>query len=327
MPCGVITFPVETGMARPEPRAEMRSFGLHPRFRAHGGAILLAALSLLIFTRHSLAEVRTDRQAPYLNISISGTITQADADIVQGLASDPMLSSYYWDVALDSLGGNAFAAMKIGRVLRKNEASVRVSGKCNSVCPLIYIAGVHRTNAGQIGMHRPYFGSAPLEKSEIEKQYPLILSKLKAYISEMGITDSFYQVMVNTDPLNVKVFDGSAVEAIIPIEDPTYDEVSTSYLARKFGVSTAEIRNRQKDAEKCSAFLDRGALNLEAFRRCDQAIMWGLSEQIYDQRYRRLSACDADGELEKISVAGRKGRASPLALKWESCVRDIMLNR
>jgi len=304
----------------------MRSSGVRPRFRAHGSAILLGALSLLIFTRHSLADVRTDRQAPYFNISISGTITQADAEIVQGLAGDPMLSSYYWDVTLDSLGGNAFAAMKIGQVLRKNEASVHVSGKCNSTCPLIYIAGVHRTNAGQIGLHRPYFGSAPLKRSEIEKQYPLILSKLKAYISEMGITDDFYQLMVNTEPSSVKVFDGSAIEAIIPIDDPTYDEVSTSYLARKFGVTTAEIRNRQTDAKKCSEFLGGDAFDLEAFRRCDQAIMWGLSEQTYDQRYQRLSACNPDGELEKISVAGRKGRASPLALKWEACVRSIMLN-
>jgi len=277
-------------------------------------------------TCHSRADVRIERQSPYLNIFISGTIAQADADVVQGLSSDPKLSSFYWDVELDSLGGNAFAAMKIGRTLRKNEASIRVSGKCNSVCPLIYIAGVHRTNLGQIGLHRPYFGSAPLEKAEIEKQYPLILSKLKTYILEMGITDDFYQLMVNTEPASVKIFDGSAVEAIIPVEDPTYNEVSTAYLARKFGITTADVRNRQMDAKKCSVFLSRDAFDLEAFRRCDQAIMWGLSEQTYDQRYQRLSACNTGGELEKISEAGRKGRASPLALKWESCVRSIMLN-
>jgi hypothetical protein len=78
-----------------------------------------------------------------------------------------------------------------GRIIRNNEgsATVPMPGKCFSSCALIYIAGGSRTNVGQIGLHRPYFSSAPLTCQEIEPQAPLMLEKIKEYVQSMGVTD------------------------------------------------------------------------------------------------------------------------------------------
>jgi hypothetical protein len=77
-------------------------------------------------------------------------------------------------------GGDVDAAMKIGQIIRENEWPVTVSGnsKCFSSCALIYIAGVSRMNVGVIGLHRPYFSSAPPNRQAIEREVPLMLQDI-----------------------------------------------------------------------------------------------------------------------------------------------------
>ncbi len=116
-------------------------------------------------------------------------ISRNDADYVTQHEMDFRTKSLL--VYLNSTGGDVDAALKIGRIVRNNEGSV-TAGKCFSSCALIYIAGVSRTNVGLIGLHRPYFSSAPLTRQEIERQAPLMLQKIKEYVQSMGVTDLFY---------------------------------------------------------------------------------------------------------------------------------------
>jgi hypothetical protein len=121
---------------------------------------------------------------------------------------------------------------------------------------------------GSLGLHRPYLASVPQNRQAVEKQVPLMLSQVKQYVAEMGITDNFYQQMVNTEPAQMVVYgtasDAELAEArklgmpawpsytkLVPEYDPVYQEVEISYSARRHGVTTSEMRRREIDAEEC----------------------------------------------------------------------------
>jgi hypothetical protein len=227
-------------------------------------------------------------------------------------------------VRLDSRGGDVFSAMKIGRFIRKYDAHTLIVGKCYSSCALIFIAGVLRWNWGELGLHRPYLATAPQSRQTIEKQLPFILSQIKNYVAEMGITENFYNQMVNTEPSQILIYKSDDAKTIVPQYDPVYDEVLTSYHARAFGVTTSEMRQRERDAEKC--------LNLSLLERfviCSESIRWGLSERVYQERHDKSRACgptDEDWKIVKSSPL-KEARDHPLYVRSENCRRNIMLGR
>jgi hypothetical protein len=258
---------------------------------------------------------------------VYNTISKTDANYIAQRETDFESGGMF--LTLDSTGGDVDAALQIGRIIRKNEGiiNVRENYKCYSSCALIYIAGVQRSNFGVIGLHRPYLASAPQSRQSIERETPLMLQKLKGYVQEMGISDIFYQEMVNTEPSNMKLYVGRDIEKIVPVLDPTYDEVMTSYLARNYGVDTKEMRLRQVDEEKCVIqFVQNRAFDEIS---CIQAIDWGLSERVYKERETKTTQCKLSDEEENTLklVKIKERRDHPLWLKRETCLRNIMLGR
>jgi hypothetical protein len=72
-----------------------------------------------------------------------------------------------FNVWLDSPGGSIFAAMKIGRLLRRDAMGATIAiksppvylGQCVSACVLIYAGATHRSfneYFSKLGIHRPY---------------------------------------------------------------------------------------------------------------------------------------------------------------------------
>lgn len=120
-----------------------------------------------------------------LRVWISGTITKKDAESIERRETEIALNNI--EVHLNSFGGNVAAAMRIGRLVRKYDGTTRIlkAEKCLSSCALIFIAGVQRYNYGEIGLHRPFLATAPQSRSLIEKQVPMMLSQIKAYVAEM----------------------------------------------------------------------------------------------------------------------------------------------
>jgi len=257
-------------------------------------------------------------------VYITNTVTEGDAKAFQDASRDLEKQNGVW---LDSKGGDVFAAMQIGRLIRKYELSTWVSapGKCYSSCALIFIAGVWRLNFGEIGLHRPYLASAPQRRQILEKQIPLLLSQIKSYVYEMGITENFYQQLVNTPPSEMVTYGWSDYRKIVPENDPTYDEVRISYEAREYGVTTtSEMRQRELDAEQCYKL----ALG-DSFSACYESRKWGLSERVYRERQDKAwRACQLGDEEIKIvsAIPSRERKDHPILIRRESCVRTIMLN-
>ena len=69
-----------------------------------------------------------------------------------------------------------------------------------------------------------------------------MLQKVKDYVREMGISDAFYDAMVNTEVSEVRLYRGDEIAMLVPATDPTSNEIQNSDDARKYGVSAGEMR-------------------------------------------------------------------------------------
>ena len=258
---------------------------------------------------------------------ITHTISKADADYVaqqnEGAYKNKSLM-----VMLDSEGGNVAAAMAIGKIVRRNEWAVTVGNgwKCYSSCALIYVAGVSRYNLGYIGLHRPYFAES-LDRQQIELSAPIMLQKVREYLQSMGIVDSFYEQMVNTEPSKVRIYFGDEIEKLVPTDDPTSDEIENAYDARNYGVSAGEMRQRKTEAEqKCGRLFSFETL-LD-FNYCQQSIFWGIDEGTYREREKNgFAECLLSPDEQKIFNATdiKKRRDLPSYVRMRACIRDKVL--
>ena len=157
-----------------------------------------------------------------------------------------------------------------------------------------------------------------------------MLSTLKNYIADMGVTDSFYQQIVNTEPSRMAIYQDDEFTALLPYEDPVFAEIMVSHQARIYGVTTSEMRRRNKDTKNCDA------TNLDRYVVCLQTINWGLSERVYLERDAKLKReCWFDekhrfSEAEKATIdkTPQKQRSVlPLYIQMETCERNVMLGR
>src|SRR5262249_37668079 len=202
-----------------------------------------------------------ERTTRSLHVLFSGAITEGDLKAFQELS--PELERNDFSVFLDSKGGDVVAAMQIGRLIRKydgytwigwDSVTQKFDPKCYSSCALIFIAGVLRviSDEGTLGLHRPYLASAPQDRQVLEKRVPIMLEQVRRYVAEMGVTDNFYQQMVNTEPSSMVLYGGKiqplgmpkrqSYTKLVPEDDPVYQEIEISYNARFYGVTTAEMR-------------------------------------------------------------------------------------
>src|SRR5262245_53870752 len=191
--------------------------------RAHmTGNLLIALIAFLVWVislpqamPSAYADVTFRKFQDEIWVNVTNTISKADANLIVQHSTD--FEYYEMMVWLDSSGGDVDAAMQIGRIIRQNDGETRVAKdrRCYSSCALLYIAGVSRENFGVVGFHRPYFASTPQKRQDIERQVPLMLQKLQSYVQEMGITDNAYHEMVNTEPSNMKLYDGQDVYKLV----------------------------------------------------------------------------------------------------------------
>jgi hypothetical protein len=286
----------------------------------------LSALFVGLMTLDAKADVRVYDETYFsMQIEISGVITEQDASKFAALSE--RLARKSFTVHLESKGGDVFAAMKIGRIIRANEGETWSSPTgCYSSCALIYIAGIIRFNYySEIGLHRPYLASSPQSRETIEKQMPIMLAKVKSYVAEMGISNTFYDQMMGTEPSKMIVYHDREIEKLVPITDPIWDELAIAARARTYGITTLEMRERDEDAKKCSKGKTESS--------CREAVHWGLSERVYVQRYERAKRECQFSEKERFNdeetrifydTPHKKRLDLPFFVQYQTCMRNIM---
>jgi len=258
-----------------------------------------------------------------LFVDILGTITSQDPKIFENAIED--LGNRRLYARLDSVGGDVFAAKHIGRLIRKHDGVtiISVPSKCYSSCALLFISGVMRHNLGELGLHRPYQVTALQNRQATEKQLPRMLALLREYVAEMGVAENFYDQMVNTENTKTAIYRIDNYANLVPEMDPGFREVQAAYGARRYGMTAAQMRQRERDAEVC---LTRAVKEIVD---CQEAIKWGLSEQVYRERNAKIQACELKHDDRRIVQALPPGQRKdhPLVRRHEACHQKIMLGR
>jgi hypothetical protein len=163
-----------------------------------------------------------------VNIDIQGEITAATVESVSKLfdqfheqqrkvASGLVCDKSQLDVGvrkyrngINSGGGSIDAAIAIGRLLRKERASLDVTGVCFSACVLVLAGAVERNvgDANKVGIHRPYFGTTPekpLPADKIKDAYLRMLQEMRTYLREVNVPQRLADDMLAIEPENNRI--------------------------------------------------------------------------------------------------------------------------
>jgi hypothetical protein len=96
-------------------------------------------------------------------------------------------------VWLNSPGGNLFAGMQLGRIMRKHGASTHIvnyrtllPGECYSACSLAFLGGVYRfnDNGARYGVHRQSLAGSSAGARDLA---PDLTGAIRSYVRQMGV--------------------------------------------------------------------------------------------------------------------------------------------
>ena len=158
-------------------------------------------------------------------------------------------------IILSSSGGDIYEAIKIGRLIRQNEfeTDVAIRGECISACVLIFASGVNRVTDVPLGIHRPYLSNAKnnLSSVELRKIITQMNEDVRAYLSEMNISDELYNLMLSIAPEEVKFIGYDELKKYRLVGKDNYFEESMTYeYAKRYDLSLIEYRKRNQIASK-----------------------------------------------------------------------------
>jgi hypothetical protein len=120
-------------------------------------------------------------------------------------------------VWLNSPGGNLFAGMQLGRIIRQHGASTHIidhrtlrPGECYSACSLTFLGGVYRfnDNAGRYGVHRASLGPGP---DDVDRGQDFS-SAVGSYLREMGVDTRLLDLWQKARPDEMYVLSGREAE-------------------------------------------------------------------------------------------------------------------
>ena len=163
-------------------------------------------------------------------------------------------------VILVSDGGDVDAALAIGRLLRENKAHVSIphNHQCNSSCVFLIAGAVTRLIVGEVGIHRPYFAELSMDVpvATIRNVREEQVKKIRSFLDEMDIAPQLLDAMLSVPPSEVRYLSKPELQFYrLSITDPTHEEAGAAMFAEVLGISTAEWRRRQAQANQECAYL------------------------------------------------------------------------
>ena len=163
-------------------------------------------------------ELENNSQNQIAVLSISGKISKSLYDKIKlkiEKLGNQNIQPGRFIVLIDSMGGDGEAALKIGRLLRKNNAFIFVTNRCASACVYIYAAGVYRSSIpNSIGIHatkitlndknsRVVYELNPDLHEVAKKKLMDFDNSSQGFLDEMNINPSFHEKLrsLSTDKL------------------------------------------------------------------------------------------------------------------------------
>ena len=224
-------------------------------------------------------------------VIIKGTISRKLAENIRKLLAgnivvDPMEEPIPGKliVLLDSKGGDGMAAMQIGKVLRRNNAHVFVTGDCSSACVFLLASGVVRgAPSFTVGIHQGRItmsSDSGVIKREVDvKEDPNAKALLaqyerdaKVYFAQMGIPSSFFQAMQDHSTKGVYRLTGEEITfyGLSGFEDAYFEKRARFYAQKKgrWALDKDELHRRTaKVASECASYEQKQVDYINCYKR------------------------------------------------------------
>jgi len=180
---------------------------------------------------------------------------------------------------IDSNGGNVEAAMNVGNFLRQKKITTIISrdASCASACVLVFIGGVNRLCAGNIGLHRPFIDTLSTSESMAKGRYEKTNSLIRQYLNRMNIPEALLDAMNAVPPGNIEWLNGEQLKKLhITGEDPVNADESDSLAAKTLGISKKEYYSREQRVRAiCGDDNPSNADAVQRYIKCYEDVMNG----------------------------------------------------
>lgn len=214
-------------------------------------------------------------------VNISGTVSQTTLVELQRTIGRKTNSAVL--VSLDSNGGDWYAAIAIGYLLRKVNALVTIDdGKvCLSACVMVLAGGTRRNVLGRVGIHRPYSTeTAPKSYKDAQQNYRVLEDLTRSFITEMNLPVALFDAMVAVPPESLHALSREELSRYgLSNNDPVAQQIDDADEARKYGLTMREylVRKARRDQTCDSASMpDSTGEAVKQWYRCREAIMRGV---------------------------------------------------
>ena len=269
-----------------------------------GEYLIVIALTITFITcsqAYAIVSFREDLSSLNRKIyMISGEITSRDVNQVKNvLQSVGAHATFYGEAPirfrLNSTGGDIYAAIEIGKLIRKAraECEIEIGGKCYSACVLVLSGAVVRwVLGGEVGIHRPYskyVGNRDYESTQNE--YRRTETAVRAYLTEMNLPGQLFEAMLSVPPEKIRILSDEETEAFgLSGTDPVEQETRDAMDADRYGISRTELLRRKTNVDKVCPnplpgpdFIQRW----NAHNDCTEAYMFGVPLATYKARQAR----------------------------------------
>ena len=154
-------------------------------------------------------------------ITVTGKITARDPLTLAGILHRTDLGKTLLLVRFDSGGGDAHAAMALGRALRAAAAHgyVPPRRRCFSACVLALAGAATRAVHGRVGIHRPQPIAAPALFPAGAPKRDDSAREIRGYLAEMQVSASLYDAMVKVPPKDMRILTPSELRAYGLLQD------------------------------------------------------------------------------------------------------------
>ncbi|MCY0146807.1 SH3 domain-containing protein [Hoeflea sp. G2-23] len=307
----------------------------------------IAFASCLLLPKAGTAEVQFEAAT-----TPDGTVIVAQGDFANGqnFARFERLvqSSKATVVTFNSPGGNTFAAMEFGRLIRSlGLSTVQLrAAECASACALAFMGGVQRfADPGSIGVHRSSFSAeAGMDSRTAVSAIQSATADMITYMIDMGIDPGLLQVALKYDSDDMRYLSSSEMTQYrltqitaalprVPVPVPAPARRTEPDQASSVGMAglvrhprgQIELKSGPDEATQALARIKNGApvqiigddngwyvvrySNLQGYAHHTWLMVEGFATREFDKKYIQIKS------FLKYSDAASYVRNSPIKLK------------
>lgn len=155
-------------------------------------------------------------------------------------------------VYVNSVGGDVDTSIRIGRLLRKFDATVWVhsSAQCLSSCVFVLAGGDIKIvmNKASVGIHRPYISDISVDPSykDVRFLYSKTQEQARKYLEDMNISPILIDEMFSIPPESIRLLSKAELERFgLNRPDPIRQEMRDISAARRLGISREDYLRRR----------------------------------------------------------------------------------